>query len=555
MLTHLSIQNIVLIERAEIDFAAGLCVLTGETGAGKSILLDALGLALGGRSEARLIRAGAEKAQVVAEFTLKDIPVLRKQLEELGVESDDQLIIRRQLTPDGKSRAYLNDVAVSAKALREVGEQLVEIHGQHQQRGLLDSATHGVLLDAYGAHGALLAEVAAAYSAWRDVRKARETLLADIEQTSRERDYLEHMRAELKALNPKPGEEDELSDRRARMMQGEKMATTLDEVLAELEQPKNVHDALRGAQSTMLRSTLKDAEKFAPAIEALERAMLEVEEARSVIMELGRESEFDPHELERVEERLFALKAAGRKYNLPLDELPDLYAQVKDKLELLSGQEARLVALDGEVAAARGIYLAVAQKLSEKRAKTAKKMVAAVHQELAPLKMEATRFEVALEPGAESAWGALGVEKVEFRVATNKGTQMGALAEVASGGELSRFMLALAVVLGEAKATPVMIFDEIDTGTGGAVADAIGRRLEALGNVAQVLVVTHLPQVAARGSQHLVVEKREKKGTTLTAIRTLTPEDKQEELARMLSGAEVNDKAREAARHLLEAAQ
>ncbi len=553
MLTHLSIQNIVLIESAALECGAGLCVLTGETGAGKSILLDALGLALGARSEARLMRAGADKAQVVAEFTLGDTAALRTQLEELGVEAEDYLIIRRQLTADGKSRAYLNDVAVSAKALRDVGEQLVEIHGQHQQRGLLDSATHGRLLDAYGKHNALLAQVARDYAAWREARQAREALLAETEQTAREKEYLEHMRAELKGLNPKPGEEDALTGQRTRMMQGEKMAATLDEVIVELEQPRSVYEALRSAQSILLRSTLKEAEKFTPAIDALEKAMLEVEEARGMIMALGHASQFDQGELERVEERLFALKAAGRKYNLPLDELPDLFAQVKEKLEMLSQQEARLVVLDKNVVAACEAYQTSAQALSEARRKTARKLMTAVHAELAPLKMEATRFEVALQPKEESGWNALGMEKVEFHVATNKGSGMGALAEVASGGELSRFMLALAVVLGETKATPVMIFDEIDTGTGGAVADAIGRRLERLGQVAQVLVVTHLPQVAARGSQHFVVEKAEKKGATFTRIRSLSATEKEEELARMLSGAEVNDKAREAARHLLQA--
>lgn len=555
MLTHLSIRNIVLIEKAEMEFGAGLCVLTGETGAGKSILLDALGLALGGRSETRLIRAGADKAEVTAEFSLGDAPLLRERLEALGAEAEDHLIIRRQLTRDGKSRAYLNDMAVSTKALREIGGRLVEIHGQHQQRGLLDSATHGTLLDAYGGHQALLAEVAAAYGIWRNARKARESLLSEIERTSREKEYLEHMRAELKALAPKPGEEEELADRRARMMQGEKMAMTLDEAISGLEQPKPIYDMLRCTQSTLLRSTLKDAARFAPAIEALERAMLEVEEARSALVTLGRATEFDSQELERVEERLFALKAAGRKYNLPLDALPDLFRQVREKLELLAEQESRLVALEREVAAAREIYAARAQKLSERRATTAKEMAAAVHRELGPLKMGATRFCAALTARAESAWGTLGTDEIEFRVATNKGSEMEALAEAASGGELSRFMLALAVVLGAAKATPVMIFDEIDSGTGGAVADAIGRRLEALGNVAQVLVVTHLPQVAARGRQHLVVEKAEKKGATLTSVRTLSPEEKREELARMLSGAEINDKARDAARHLLEAAE
>lgn len=554
MLTRLRIANIVLIEQATIEFAAGLCVLTGETGAGKSILLDALGLALGARSEARLLRAGAEKAEVSAEFLLQNASAVAETLEALGIEPEEHLIIRRQLTADGKSRAFLNDVAVSAKALREVGERLVEIHGQHQQRGLLDAATHEALLDMYGGHDALRHAVAESYAAWHRLRVERETLLEETGRTAREKEYLEHMRAELKALAPQPGEEEALSDQRTRMMQGEKMAATLDEVIIELEQPKNVYDALRGAQATLMRSTLREAEKFAPAIEALERAMLEVEEARGVVMELGRACEFDPGELERVEERLFALKAAGRKYNLPLDALPDLFAQVKEKLESLAQQEAQLAALEHRIAQAREQYQAAAVVLGQARRVAAGTLTQDVKKELASLKMEATRFEVGLSPKEEAAWNARGMEKVEFMVATNKGSAMGALADIASGGELSRFMLALAAVLGEARATPVMIFDEIDTGTGGAVADAIGRRLEALGRTAQVLVVTHLPQVAARGAQHLVVEKHTHKGATHTQVRSLSAAEKEEELARMLSGAVISEQAREAARHLMEAA-
>ncbi len=554
MLTQLSIQNIVLIDKTVIEFGPGLCVLSGETGAGKSILLDALGLALGGRSDARLLRAGADKAQVVAEFALEQMPQVDTMLEALGIEPESALIIRRQLNADGKSRAFINDVAVSAKALREVGEALIEVHGQHQQRGLLDSRMHGSLLDAYGSHGAMLATVKKDYQTLRAAQKAREALLVEIEQTEREKEYLEHMRAELQALNPQPGEEDELSERRTRMMQSEKMAGTLDDVIAELDQPKSVYEALRSAQAVMMRSTLKDAERFGPAIDALEKAMLEVEEARSVITDVGRDLDFDQHELESVEERLFALKAAGRKYNLPFDELPDLYRQAQEKLEALAEQENRLIALEKEVAVARTAYIASATALSEARQKTAKSLAQAVHEELQPLKMQATRFEVSVEQREEPDWGERGMDTVAFLVATNKGTALGPLAEIASGGELSRFMLALAVVLGEAKATPVMIFDEIDTGTGGAVADAIGRRLEALGKMAQVLVVTHQPQVAARGTQHLFIEKTEQGGTTSTTVRSLSEDERREELARMLSGAEISDKARDAAAHLLEAA-
>jgi DNA repair protein RecN (Recombination protein N) len=554
MLTRLSIRNIVLIEQAEIEFSAGLCVLTGETGAGKSILLDALGLALGARGEARLVRSGADSASVTAEFSLSGVPGLAEKLEALGVEeAEEHLIIRRQLSADGKSRAFLNDAPVSAKALREVGEMLVEVHGQHQQRGLLDREMHETLLDAFAGNEVLRGQVAACFAEWKAARQAVEALREEIAAATREKEYLEHMRAELDALASRPGEEEELAERRTRMMQSEKMATTLDEALALLDQPRSVHEALRGAQAVLLRSTLKDAEQFSPAVDALERAMIEAEEARHLLVAIGRASEFSQDELERTEERLFALRAAGRKYNVPLDSLPELFQQVQEKLELLRQQRGRLAVLEKEAEAARAAYIQHAEKLRATRGTAAKKLADAVMRELASLHMEATRFEVRNLPKEEAAWNERGMDVIAFAAATNRGSAVGDLAQIASGGELSRFMLALAVVLGEAKATPVMIFDEIDTGTGGAVADAVGKRLEALGAHVQVLVVTHLPQVAARGQRHLVVTKEEKKSVTRTSVRVLSAAEKREELARMLSGAEVNDKARAAAKHLLEA--
>ena len=554
MLLHLSIRNIVLIEQVNLQVGPGLCVLSGETGAGKSILLDALGLALGGRAESRLVRRGAEKAVVTAEFSLEGLPYIHEELEGLGLEpgSEDMLVLRRQLDAQGKSRAFINDEPVSAKALKSIGEKLVEVHGQHQQRGLLDPSSHLALLDGFGRHDDLLRRVSDVYAIWNEQTEALKLLQRSIEQTKRERDYLEHMQAELAALNPQPGEEEALSDRRLAMMQAEKMATTLDEVLVELQQPRSVEDALRSAQNILMRSTLKEAEQFSPAIDALEKAMVELQEAQAQVRELGHAMEYDPGELEAVEERLFALKDAGRKYNLPLDELPDLMIQVNEKLALLATQEEQESALSRQVDEARSAYLKQAEKLRQTRRQVAGRLEKALLAELKPLKMEATRFQVAMTPKEEEQYSAQGIDTVQFEVATNKGSDLGPLQQIASGGELSRFMLALAVVLADVHATPCMIFDEIDAGTGGAVADAIGRRLETLGEHAQVMVVTHLPQVAARGNRHYRIEKTAGKCETTTTITQLDTQARQEELARMLSGADITTQARAAAGQLLE---
>ena len=553
MLSHVSIENIVLIERQNLELGSGLCVLSGETGAGKSILLDALGLVLGGRSEARLIRKGTDKAQVTATFDLDDRAEITSMLDELGIEPDDLLILRRQMSADGKSRAFINDQPVSAKALKSLGELLVEVHGQHQQRGLLDPATHRVLLDAYGKHGSL-SKTAKAYKSYKAAGDALATLEAELEQTVKEADYLEHMLAELKQLNPQIGEEEELSDMRQLMMQSEKLASTLNDALQALLGANPVREGLRSAQGVLTRSTLTAAEQFSPAIDALEEAMDAVSRAEDAIEALGQNCEYNQSELETVEERLFALKAAGRKYQISIEDLPNLYVDVQQKLRALSEQQTRREALAKEVAEAKETYVAAAEALRKERSKTAKKLESALHAELASLKMGATLFQVEMTEKDEAQWSEHGMDQIQFVAATNKGAQAGPLQQIASGGELSRFMLALAVVLADTQATPVMIFDEIDTGTGGAVADAIGKRLEALGQHAQVLVVTHLPQVAARGDQHLFVEKAEKKGETITSVRVLQDAERQEEIARMMSGAEVNEDARKAARQLLKEA-
>lgn len=554
MLAHLAIRNIVLIEKVDLDFHAGLCVLSGETGAGKSILLDALGLALGGKADAKLVRAGQDSASVIARFSLPAYPALDAALEELGLDAreDDELVIRRQLSNDGKSRAFINDAAVSAKALKEISELLIEIHGQNGQRGLMDTATHRDALDAFGGLDSELHALNAAFDAWKQARAARDNLQKQLDDAEREREYLKHMRGELKALNPQAGEEETLSDTRLRMMQSEKLAGTLDDALTALSQPRPVMEALRSAQNILARSTLKDAAHFNPAIEALDKAMNELEAARDVLEHLGRDCEYDPRALEDVEERLFALKAAARKYNLSMEELPALYEQVCDKLNALDAGANNLKQLEADVATTRKTYVAAGEALSARRKAVAVLLEDAIHAELTPLKMEATRFRVALDAKPESDWNAAGMEAVSFEVATNKGAHFARLDAIASGGELSRFMLALAVVLGGKKSTPTLIFDEIDAGTGGAVADAIGKRLQRLSSHAQVLVVTHAPQVAARGAQHLFIQKQEIDNHTHTMVRELSATERHEELARMLSGATITEEARKAAGKLLE---
>lgn len=552
MLSHLAIQNLVLIEKAEIHPGAGLCVLSGETGAGKSILLDALGLALGARSEARLVRKGAEKAQVTATFEIGAHAGIAALMEELGLEPSEEIIIRRQLMADGKSKAFINDEPVSVKALKDLGEALVEIHGQHQQRGLLDSAQHLALLDAYGQLSKERAKVAEAHAAWKAVQRRLAELVESLHQAAREREYLEHMQKELAALAPEPGEEERLAESRTRMMQSEKMAQTIDEAIAALTQPRAVMESLRSAERVLTRSTLAEAPKFASALTALDKAGIELQEALSQLEALGTECGYDEHELEKSEERLFALRAAARKYQCSVDELSEKLADVTTRLGALNTGEKNRAALEKDLAATREAYVSAATALHKAREKAGGKLEAAVLKELKPLKMEATRFRVAITPKDESQWGANGMDAVRFEVATNKGSDFGPLAAIASGGELSRFMLALAVVLGEVDATPVLIFDEIDTGTGGAVADAIGKRLEQLGHHAQVLVVTHQPQVAARGRTHFFIEKKTKGEVTTTQVRSLDDAGRREELARMLSGAAITDEARKAADRLME---
>ncbi len=559
MLTQLSIRNIVLIESCELALASGLCALSGETGAGKTILLDALGLALGTRADTLLVRKGEAQASVTAEFDISHNDSAKAVLEELEIENANTVIIRRTLSSDGKTRCLVNDQSVTVAALKKLGETLVEIHGQHDQKTLMDAGVHRAMLDSYAGLEAQLAKTAAAYRGWKEVRAALEAFITETAHLAREQEYLQHIRNELKELDPQPGEEETLTQQRTLMMQSEKLFEILNQAIAELNAGKGVTASLRSVERMLTRSPLTSGEMFKPVLAALDKAAEHAEEASCALEKIGQDATFNPQKLEQTEERLFALKAAARKYNLPIDELPTLYAEAAEKLKQIDTQDDRRQALEKKVTEAKESFIAAAAKLTDGRKKAASKLEKNVEAELRPLKMEGTRFLVAVESLEESGWSAAGMESVRFLCATNvakgaKDVSYAPLNKIASGGELSRFMLALKVALLSVRDASTLIFDEIDAGTGGAVADAIGQRLAMLGKKAQVLVVTHLPQVAARGSQHLLIRKQTKNNKVTTVVEELSAKTREEELARMLAGATITPEARKAAQKLLEQA-
>ncbi len=554
MLARLSIRDIVLIDRLDLAVQPGLLVLTGETGAGKSILLDAFALALGGRGDGGLVRQGAAQGQVTAVFDLPQdhAAVVVARGSDLDVDGD--LILRRVQLADGKTRAFVNDQPVSVQTLRAIGQHLVEIHGQHDDRALADPAEHRALLDAFGGLGGLAADVAALHGRWREAERALAAQRARIEKARAEADYLRHASEELTKLSPEDGEETALAERRQRMMQAEKAVGELNEILELLGGNNSPVPDLSSAHRRLARRAEQAPELAEAAARALDAALVNLEEAREALELALRQAEFDPRELERIEERLFALRAASRKHNVPVERLPALAARYAADLAALDAGEGALKALEQEAAAAKAALAAKAQELSDKRRKAAAGLDAAVNAELPPLKLERARFmtEIAADPGAFTPDG---IDRVEFWVQTNPGTKPGPMMKVASGGELSRFMLALKVVLADRGSAPTLVFDEIDTGVGGAVADAIGQRLARLAGKVQVLSVTHAPQVAARAASHFLIAKQDAAagGGVVTRVAALESAERREEIARMLSGAEISDEARAAAERLLRA--
>ncbi|MGN6279498.1 MAG: DNA repair protein RecN [Sphingomonas sp.] len=553
MLTALSIRDVVLIEALDLDFHAGLGVLTGETGAGKSILLDALGLALGARGDSGLVRAGAPQATVTASF---DPPADHDALAMLAdngleIEPGEPLIVRRIVKADGGSRGFVNDQPVSAAMLRDLGGTLVEIHGQHDDRGLLDAHGHRALLDAFA--GADTASVGEAWRALQDAAASLAAARAEQDEADRDREWLEHAVAELTALAPQPGEEDELAERRAAMQRGEKIAGDLQAIADLLDGSDGGLARLRQA-ARILERVSGDHEALAEALAAIDRAIIEGAQAQDQIDLAANALAFDPARLDADEARLFELRAMARKHRVQTDDLAALADQLAARLERLTSGAEGIAALEAKASAARDAYVVAADRLSAARQGAAGRLDAAVAGELAPLKLDAAQFRTVIEPLPESQWSAAGRDRVVFEIATNPGAPFGPLAKIASGGELSRFILALKVALAAEGGASTMIFDEIDRGVGGAVASAIGERLARLAQSAQVLVVTHSPQVAARGAQHLLIAKRHDGVVTRTGVVALDDSDRREEIARMLSGATITDEARAQAERLLEAA-
>ncbi len=552
MLSALSVRNIVLIDRLDLALEAGLSVLTGETGAGKSILLDALTLALGGRGDQTLVRKGCESGQVVAAFHLPAGHRVRQLLRESDVSDDDELILRRVQFADGRTRALINDQPVSATLLRKVGSLLVEIHGQHDERALVDAAIHRRLLDEFGDHISIADKTAQAFEALSEAEERLVEQEQKIALAREEEEFARHVVEELSQFAPEAGEEEKLAARRQHLMQLEKAADEVRDADEVLFGPSAPASALATLLRRLQRKAGDEGDLFLPLIEGLDASLEALERTGEALETIKRQMDFDPDELNEVEERLFALRGMARKHNVTPDALGEVLAHYKGALQDLQDSAGELARLKEARDTARNAYDEAATKLSALRLAAGGALETAVNAELPDLKLGAAMFIVdRLEDTTRVSPD--GYDQVSFHVQTNPGTRAGPMLKVASGGELSRFLLALKVVLAERGSAPVLIFDEIDTGVGGAVADAMGRRLARLAEQVQVLAVTHAPQVAARAKTHMLIEKQADGPETLmrTQVRSLDENERGEEVARMLAGAEVSEEARAAARRLI----
>lgn len=552
MLNALSVRNIVLIDQLDLALDGGMTVLTGETGAGKSILLDALTLALGGRGDASLVRSGQESGQVVAVLQLAADHPARAALRDNAIPDDEDIILRRVQFADGRTRAFINDQPVSAALLQRVGGQIVEIHGQHDDRALVDVATHRAALDAFGE---LDRQAAKVRDAWQELSDAQEAVAAQkalVAEALAAEEYARHTVEELGKLKPVVGEETELAERRQHLQQAERSASDVIEVDEMLNGSSAPAPALSGLMRRLVRKVDSGQSLFQPIVDTIDAALVALDRTGEALEELKRELAYDPAELEAVEERLFALRGAARKHQTTADGLVEVFDKYSGDLETLQSGETRLVELLAAETRAMDAYRKLADTLSAGRAKAAVALGKAVGAELPDLKLGSAKFIVDHQVD-KARIAAAGFDQIQFHVQTNPGTAPGPLLKVASGGELSRFLLALKVVLADRGSAPVLIFDEIDTGVGGAVADAIGRRLARLAGKVQVLAVTHAPQVAARAQRHLLIEKQAvKEGAFMrTHVKPLDVAARQEEVARMLAGAKVTDEARAAASKLL----
>jgi len=543
MLVSLFIQNVILIESLNIEFKGGFCALTGETGAGKSILLDSLGLALGARSDAGLVRKGAEQASVAAEFHIPKDHAVLSVLTEQGLEADTTLILRRTVGTDGRSRAFINDQPASIGLLRQVGDMLVEIHGQFDTQGLLDPKTHGGLLDEYA--GVDTGKITALWNEWSRARAALQAAIDGAQKARQEEDYLRAAVDDLDTLDPKEGEEDKLASLRDKLMRR-------DQILGSLN---GAHDGLVQAEETLgkvWRLLERVGDDGAPLMEGLDRASIEIQEVMAQLQSQSSELEDNEYSLGEIDDRLHTLRAQARKHGCTVNDLPEVRNKLARQLSLIERQDEVLGGLKDAVAKARKQYCAQADAIHAQREKSAQALDKLVAKELPPLKLEKARFVTQVESLQESEWGPLGHDRIRFLVATNPGSAPGALDKIASGGEMSRFMLALKVVMAAVGVAQTYIFDEVDSGIGGPTAAAVGERLARLSQSRQILVVTHAPQVAARAQHHWIVSKGGVKDVRTTVIPLQAQKERQEEIARMLSGAQITDEARAAASRLLE---
>ena len=552
MLDFLSIRNVVLIDKLDLDFKSGLSVLTGETGAGKSILLDSLGLVLGSRAETSLIRQGEDKLSVMATFHMdKANPELKNLLDEYEIEAEDELQIKRSLNRDGKGKIFVNDQAISAKLLKEIGKYLVEVHGQFDNQGLLNPANHLDILDSYGNYKNLLDNTKQAFANYKSAKSARLQAEENITKAKTDEENLRHWVEELQRLDPHLGEEEELSKKRLEMMNAEKIISGLNYAYGALSEGADVQGAIRSAQSAMDKvNTLVDG-KYQSIIDMLDQALIDISEVLNELEENSQNVSLNQQELENIEERLYALRGLARKHNVTVDELEGTLQNFQSQLESIEHGEEGLTQLRQAEEKAKLEYVKAAQELSSARQATALELDRKVMAELPPLKMEKAKFITLVDKVAETQWGEKGFNTVAFSVATNPNSPQGPLNKIASGGELARFMLALKVNLAQSSSVGTMIFDEVDAGVGGATAQAVGERLSRLAKDVQVMVVTHSPQVAAQGDNHFKVEKKTIDNITTTSVRELSLEEKSEEIARMLAGEVITDAARAAAKVLI----
>lgn len=559
MLSAISIRNVVLIEALDLELEGGFTAMTGETGAGKSIILDALGMATGARSDKGLVRAGAEKAQCTASFSLSETHPAWAMLEQAGMDFDltEELVLRRTIAKDGRSRAFINDAPASVKLLSKIGNEVLEVHGQHDGRGLLDSATHRGQLDRFGGCSTYLTQCAAAYDLLKQANERVETLRANMAKADETREYLEHAISDLDRLSAMPGEDETLASERKLLQNSEGALSELATAQQALGEDGTYEARIAQALAGLERVSQKIGEQgqspvgvaLSTASQALEKALLEVEEARTAVARAADMFDFEPNRLDEVEERLFALRAAARKYDIDINALGDLRQKLGDELLSLEKSDEDLERALADQLKAQATFDETANALTKARIAAAKTLDTSVLAELPPLKMQKAKF---LTQITETNPGPTGKDLVRFDVSTNPGTPIGPLDKIASGGELSRFALAIKVALA-GRVDQVLIFDEVDQGVGGAVADAVGKRLSRLATGGQVLVVTHSPQVAAIADHQLLIKKSSNGQSTLTDVAPLAPAAREEEIARMLAGESITDAARAAARQLIAA--